>query len=59
MKKQHGNTGNSNAQHELPANSKMQIAVNSHTKAGYVKKAQSDGLNLSQWVLKTLSAAVP
>ncbi|OXS14893.1 hypothetical protein CGX12_11780 [Zobellella denitrificans] len=53
----HGNLGNLNAQGELPADSQMQIRLNSQVKARYVKKAQREGMKLSAWVLKTLDAA--
>lgn len=54
----HGNIGNTNAQGELPADSQLQIRLNSAVKSAYVKQAQSEGMKLSSWVLKTLSAAV-
>lgn len=53
----HGNLGNLNAQGELPADSQLQIRVNSQVKARWVKQAQREGLKLSQWVHKTLDAA--
>jgi len=54
--KPHGNTGNTHAQHELPANSQLQIRLNRKIKARYVKQAQREGMKLSPWVLKTLNA---
>lgn len=54
----HGNIGNLNAAGELPADSQLQIRVNSQIKARYVKQAQKEKLKLSQWVLKTLDDAV-
>lgn len=53
----HANLGNLNAQGELPADSQLQIRVNSQVKARWVKQAQREGLKLSQWVHKTLDAA--
>ena len=53
----HGNLGNLNAQGELPADSQMQIRLNSQVKARYVKQAQREGMKLSAWVLKNLDAA--
>lgn len=53
----HGNLGNLNAAGELPADSQLQVRLNSQVKARYVKQAQREGLKLSQWVLKTLDAA--
>jgi len=53
----HGNLGNLNAQGDLPANSHLNIRVNSQAKAGWVKKASAEGMTLTQWVIKTLDAA--
>ena len=53
----HGNLGNLNAQGELPANSHLNIRVNSQAKAGWVKQATAEDLTLTQWVIKTLDAA--
>ena len=57
MSSPHGNTGNKYAQGELPADTHLHVRLNSHIKSGYVKQAQREGLKLSQWVIKTLSAA--
>lgn len=54
----HGNIGNLNAQGELPADSQLQVRLNSQIKARYVKQAQRENMKLSQWVLKTLDSAV-
>lgn len=54
----HGNLGNLNAAGVLPADSQLQVRINSQIKASYVKQAQRENLKLSEWVLKTLSAAV-
>lgn len=54
----HGNLGNLNAAGVLPADSQLQVRVNSQVKASYVKQAQRENLKLSEWVLKSLSAAV-
>ena len=53
----HGNIGNLNASGELPADSQLQVRLNSQIKSRYVKQAQRENLKLSQWVLKTLDAA--
>ena len=53
----HGNLGNLNAQGVLPADSQLQVRVNSQVKARWVKQAQREGLKLSQWVHKTLDKA--
>lgn len=53
----HGNLSNLNAQGELPANSHLNIRVNSQSKAGWVKQASAEGMTLTQWVIKTLDAA--
>lgn len=53
----HGNTGNTNAQGEIPADAQLQIRLNSAVKSAYVKQAQREGMKLSPWVLKTLSNA--
>lgn len=52
----HGNIGNRNARGELPADSQLQVRLNSQVKARYVKQAQKEGLKLSEWVLKTLDS---
>ncbi|MDY0208065.1 MAG: hypothetical protein RBR82_15800 [Pseudomonas sp.] len=54
----HGNLGNLNAQGDLPADSSIQLRVNSQIKASYVKQAQREGLKLSAWIIKTLDAEV-
>lgn len=54
----HGNIGNLNKQGELPADSQLQVRLNSQIKARYVKQAQREGMKLSQWVLKTLNDAI-
>ena len=53
----HGNIGNLNAQGELPADSQLQVRLNSQVKSRYVKQARRESMKLSQWVLKTLDAA--
>lgn len=53
----HGNLGNLNAQGALPADSQLQVRVNSQVKARWVKQAQREGMKLSQWVAKHLDAA--
>lgn len=50
----HGNTGNKNAK-KKDADSHLNIRVNSHDKAGWVKQAQKEGMKLSEWVIKTLN----
>ncbi len=54
----HGNLGNLNAAGVLPADSHLQVRINSQIKASYVKQAQRENLKLSEWVLKTLNTAV-
>ena len=54
----HGNTGNEHAGGDLPANTQLQIRLNSTVKSRYVNQAQAEGLSLSQWVIKTLDAAI-
>ncbi len=54
----HGNIGNLNAQGDLPANSTLQMRLNSQLKSSYVKQAQKEGLKLTEWVLKTLNEKV-
>jgi hypothetical protein len=53
----HGNIGNLNAAGDLPADSQLQVRVNSQVKARWVKQSQIEGLKLSQWVHKTLDDA--
>lgn len=53
----HGNLGNLHAQGELPADTQIQIRLNSQLKARFVKQAQREDMKLSAWVLKTLAAA--
>ncbi len=53
----HGNIGNLNAQGDLPSDTQMQFRLNSQIKAKFVKKAQSEGLKLTPWVMKTLLKA--
>ena len=48
--------GNQNAAKESPATSWIQVRVTPTQKAGFVKKAQAEGLNLSAWVLKKLQS---
>ena len=55
----HGMLGNKNAQlGELPADSQIQIRLNSQVKSRYVKQAQKERMKLSAWVLKTLNEAI-
>ena len=54
----HANLGNLNAQGDLPADTQLQLRLNSAAKARYVKAAKRDGLKLSAWVIKHLDAAV-
>lgn len=54
----HGNIGNLNARSELPADAQLQVRLNSQVKARYVKQAQRESLKLSEWVIKTLDAAL-
>lgn len=52
----HGMLGNKNAQiGELPADSWLQVRLNSQVKSKYVKQAQKEGMNLSAWIIKTLN----
>ncbi|GGB53124.1 hypothetical protein GCM10011607_12040 [Shewanella inventionis] len=53
----HANLGNSNAQHELPADSQLQCRLNSQLKSRFVKQAQKEGMKLTPWILKTLQNA--
>lgn len=53
--KQHGNTGNRHAAKDIELDSILRCRVNSHKKAGWVKTAVSEDLNLSEWVIKTLN----
>lgn len=53
----HANIGNLNAAGDLPADSQLQVRVNSQVKARWVKQAQREGLKLSQWVHKKLDDA--
>jgi len=53
----HGGLGNANAAGEVELDSWLQVRVNGSAKAGWVKKAQAEGLKLSAWVIKTLNQA--
>jgi len=53
------NLGNHNAvSGEEPATSQIQMRVTPSEKSAWVKAAQRDGKNLSQWIRDTLNAAL-
>lgn len=55
--KAHGNVGNQHAKKEDKAESQIQIRVPRSVKAGYVKRAQKEGLKLTAWIQKKCDAA--
>lgn len=56
--KEHGNTGNRNAQKGQDAmSSHLHIRCTPSAKAGWVRAAQRAGLNLSDWVTRALNEA--
>lgn len=48
--------GNKNAQNDLPADCHIHIRINCQLKSLYVKQAQKEGMKLSAWMIKTLTA---
>lgn len=52
----HGNAGNQNASKERDA--KLHIGCSSSDKAHWVKAAQSEGLKLGSWVIRTLNRSL-
>ncbi len=53
----HGNTNNKNAQGDIQADAQLQVRLNKSVKNKFVKKAQSENMKLSQWILKVLNLA--
>ncbi len=54
----HGNTNNKNALKPAAerADSLLHIRVSAHDKSGWVKQAQKNGMNLSEWAISRLNA---
>jgi len=52
---EHGNDGNKNASKDFDAH--LNLRCKKRNKAGWVKQAQSEGLNLTLWVHQTLNDA--
>ena len=57
MKKEHLNTGNSNAAKadQDKALSSINCRVKQRDKAGWVKQAQVEKMKLTEWIVKTLN----
>jgi len=55
--KPHWNTGRRNAAKEGSGTSWIQMRIDTEKKAGYVKRAQDEGMKLTEWIFKTLDAA--
>lgn len=51
----HGNTGKANAAKEVKKDSHIQMRVSREQKALWVKRAQSRGMKLADWITKNLN----
>lgn len=52
----HGNSGNKNAKKDRTKESTLFVRCSTSDKAGWVKKANADGVKLSEWVINKLNS---